>query len=116
MLKANDYQVGGNHYASKIQHWDYVLANKIPYLEAMAIKYLTRWRNKGGHEDVKKAYHFLLKLAESEGIDLRADADAKPDEQCTEQDSGGQAFGGPGIPGFGTTQGLQGHSDGFSNR
>ena len=68
--KANDYQVGGGHYRTRIQHWDYVLANKIPYLEAMVIKYLTRWRKKNGAEDVKKAYHFILKLAEAEGIDL----------------------------------------------
>jgi Protein of unknwon function (DUF3310) len=68
--KANDYQIGGGHYRTRIQHWDYVLANKIPYLEAMVIKYLTRWRKKNGAEDVKKAYHFILKLAEAEGIDL----------------------------------------------
>lgn len=66
---ANDYQVGGNHYQTGIQHWDYVLANEIPYLEAMAIKYLTRWRKKGGYDDVRKAQHFLQKLFEAEGLD-----------------------------------------------
>lgn len=66
--KANDYQVGGDHYKSKIEHWDYVEANKIPYLEAMVIKYLTRWRKKGGARDLRKAQHFMQKLFEVEGI------------------------------------------------
>jgi uncharacterized protein DUF3310 len=69
-MRANDYQVGGKHYQSEIQHWDYVLANEIPYLEAMIIKYLTRWRKKNGVEDVKKAYHFFLKLAETLELNL----------------------------------------------
>lgn len=65
---ANERQVGGQHYRTPIQHWDYVLANNIPYLEAQVIKYLTRWRKKGGHADVRKAQHFLQKLFEHEGI------------------------------------------------
>lgn len=68
MLTANSRQVGGDHYASPIQHWDYVVANDIPYLEAMVIKYLTRWRKKGGADDIRKAQHFLQKLFEVEGI------------------------------------------------
>jgi Protein of unknwon function (DUF3310) len=65
---ANDGQVGGDHYKAKIQHWDYVLANEIPYLEAQIIKYLTRWRKKGGHQDLLKARHFMDKLFEFEGV------------------------------------------------
>jgi hypothetical protein len=78
---ADNFQVGGSHYKSDIQHWNYVLANDIPYLEAMVIKYLTRWRKKGGKEDVRKAYHFILKLAEAEAIDLSsptAESGAEP--------------------------------------
>lgn len=74
MPMANDTQVGGDHYRSPIQHWDYVLANKIPYLEAQVIKYLTRWRKKNGHQDVKKAQHYLQKLFESEGITWDTDS------------------------------------------
>lgn len=76
MQQANDKQVGGTHYKSKIQHWDYVLANEIPYLEAQIIKYLTRWRRKGGSVDLQKAKHFLEKLFESEGIPWVNVADA----------------------------------------
>ncbi len=45
-MAANDRQVDGDHYKGKIQHWDYVLANDLPYLEAQVIKYVTRWRKK----------------------------------------------------------------------
>lgn len=67
-MAANERQVGGTHYRSPIQHWDYVLANEIPYLEAQVIKYLTRWRKKNGKQDVEKAVHYLQKLCEAEGI------------------------------------------------
>lgn len=63
-MKANDRQVGGAHYHSEIQHWDFVLANDIPYMEAQIIKYVYRWRKKGGIQDLKKAQHFLEKLIE----------------------------------------------------
>jgi ssDNA-binding Zn-finger/Zn-ribbon topoisomerase 1 len=65
--KANSYMIGGDHYKKqKIQHWDYILANAIPYMEAQIIKYVSRWRDKGGIEDLKKARHFLDKLIEHE--------------------------------------------------
>ena len=63
-MKANEQQVGGTHYVSPMQHWDYVLANNIPYMEAQIIKYLTRWRKKNGLQDLEKAQHFLTKLIE----------------------------------------------------
>lgn len=66
-MSANDRQVGGQHYnKQKIQHWDYVLANNISYLEAQIIKYVSRWRDKNGIEDLEKARHFLEKLIEWE--------------------------------------------------
>lgn len=68
-LPANSIQYGGTHYKKlKIQHWDYVEANNIPYLEACAIKYVTRWRDKGGVEDLRKAIHFIQKRIELEEI------------------------------------------------
>ena len=65
-MSANNKQVAGAHYKATIQHWDYVLANDIPYLEAQVIKYLTRWRKKNGYTDLLKAQHFLGKLLEVE--------------------------------------------------
>jgi hypothetical protein len=66
MSKANETQVGGEHYRSEIQHWDFVLANDIPYMEAQIIKYVYRWRKKNGLQDLAKARHFLDKLIEVE--------------------------------------------------
>lgn len=65
MNKANDMQCGGTHYTNKpIQPWDYITANNIGYLEGNVIKYVSRWREKGGVEDLRKAQHYLAKLIE----------------------------------------------------
>ena len=63
-MPANDKQIGGDHYQLTIQPWDYILANNIGYCEGCAIKYISRWKKKGGVNDLKKAIHFLEKLIE----------------------------------------------------
>ena len=64
---ANARQVGGDHYASKtIQPWDYITSNNLPFLEGNIVKYITRWRDKGGVQDLHKARHYLDKLLEIE--------------------------------------------------
>jgi hypothetical protein len=62
---ANEQQVGGSHYNTPIQHWDFVVQNQIPYLEAVAIKYIFRHASKGGKEDLLKAKHFIDKILET---------------------------------------------------
>lgn len=63
-------QVGGAHYKGlKIQPAEYCHANGIPFIEGCAIKYLTRWRDKGGIEDLRKAKHFIEILIELETRD-----------------------------------------------
>jgi hypothetical protein len=63
-----DTQVGGSHYKTlKIQPVEYIHANNISYFEGCVIKYVTRWRNKNGIEDLKKAKHFIELLIELEG-------------------------------------------------
>jgi len=58
-------QVGGNHYKNySIQPIEYLQANKIPWCEANAIKYLSRHMYKGGVEDLKKAIHYIRVCAE----------------------------------------------------
>ena len=65
--KAIDNQVGGNHYKKfTIQPAEFCHKNKIPYLEATAIKYLCRWKDKGGIQDLEKAKHFIDLLIEFE--------------------------------------------------
>lgn len=64
-IRANEQQVGGAHYAVKaIQPWDYIVANNLGYLEGNIVKYVSRWKDKGGIEDLKKAQHYLQKLIE----------------------------------------------------
>lgn len=55
-LQALKHQIGGNHYTSMtIQPAEFILANGIGKYEGDVIQYVTRWRSKGGIEDLKKA-------------------------------------------------------------
>lgn len=64
---ALDKQVGGDHYKKfPIQPAEFCYINDIPYLEATAIKYLCRWRDKGGFADLDKAIHFIELVKELE--------------------------------------------------
>lgn len=66
-LSANDTQVGGDHYKCKaIQPWDFIAANGIGYFEGNIVKYISRWRDKNGLDDLLKARHYLDKLIEIE--------------------------------------------------
>lgn len=42
------------------------MANEIPFMEGNIIRYVSRWRDKGGVQDLQKARHFLDKLIEVE--------------------------------------------------
>jgi hypothetical protein len=65
--KALDVQIGGQHYKSyAIQPVEFIHKNKIPYIEGCCIKYLCRWREKGGIEDLKKARHYIELLIDLE--------------------------------------------------
>lgn len=65
-IHANAQQIGGSHYAVKaIQPWDFIIANNLGYLEGNIVKYVSRWKDKGGIEDLKKAQHYLQKLIET---------------------------------------------------
>lgn len=67
MSKQNSVQFGGDHYRKQaIQVWDYIASNNIPYLEGNIVKYVSRWRDKGGINDLLKARHYIDKLIELE--------------------------------------------------
>jgi len=52
-----------NHYnKGDIEVIDYILDQKFDYLEGNVIKYVSRYRNKGGIEDLRKAKWYLEKL------------------------------------------------------
>ena len=60
-------QIGGDHYAKMtIQPVEFILKNNIGFAEGNVIKYVSRWREKGGVEDLKKARHYLDMLIESQ--------------------------------------------------
>lgn len=78
-MKANDKQVGGEHYKGSIEPWDAITEWGLGYLDGSAVKYLARWQKKGGIQDVMKAIHFLEKLVEVENERLRRAS--HPDDQ-----------------------------------
>mgnify|MGYP003645278291 CR=1 FL=1 len=66
-MEALDHQIGGDHYRKfVIQPVEFCYHNNIPYLEATAIKYLCRWRDKGGLQDLEKAKHYIQLLIDFE--------------------------------------------------
>ena len=73
---ALDVQIGGVHYAAKaIQPVQYIHANDIGFFEGNVIKYVTRWKDKGGLEDLRKAKHYielLLELEDRAVLELKA--------------------------------------------
>lgn len=72
-------QVAGGHYKDlKIQPVEYIHANGLPFMEGSVVKYVTRWRNKGGLDDLKKARHFLDMLIELEAAKRATTASASP--------------------------------------
>ena len=64
-MAANSRQVGGAHYG-KVgrQHWDVVADFGLDYFQGQITKYVMRWRDKNGIEDLRKAQHFLEKYIE----------------------------------------------------
>ena len=68
VISALDTQVGGGHYKDlKIQPIEFIHANGIPYIEGCVIKYMARWRDKNGIEDLEKAKHYIQLLIHLEG-------------------------------------------------
>jgi hypothetical protein len=53
-----------NKYA--IEPLDFIHANNITFIEGNIIKYICRWRNKNGIEDLEKALTYLQYLLDKE--------------------------------------------------
>ena len=65
IMRNKELQVGGKHYTEmKIQPIEYITQNKLSYSEGNVIKYVSRWRKKGGVEDLRKAKHYIEMLIE----------------------------------------------------
>jgi hypothetical protein len=69
-MSALDQQPGGNHYKDKaIQPIQYIHANGLGYCEGNVVKYVTRWRDKNGLQDLLKAKHYIDLLIELERLE-----------------------------------------------
>lgn len=66
-MSALDIQVAGSHYKNKaIQPIEYIAANGLNFCEGSIVKYITRWRDKGGLKDLEKIKHYVDLLIEME--------------------------------------------------
>lgn len=95
-MSANN--TGPGHYKDKaIQPWDFIVSNNLGYLEGNVVKYISRWRQKGGVEDLRKAKHYIEKLIEVETGTAapRTTADSRWDVISREYPSLGQHLGLP---------------------
>lgn len=60
-------QYGGNHYKSlAIEPVEYAFKNNLDFFQGNVVKYITRFRDKNGLEDLKKAKHFIDLLIQFE--------------------------------------------------
>ncbi len=66
-MNALDIQIAGDHYKKLvIQPMEYSFRNKLDPCQHTAIKYITRFRDKGGKADLEKAIHCIQLLLELE--------------------------------------------------
>lgn len=66
-VKAIHIQVGGDHYKTMaIQPVEFCMKNNLNFCVSSAIKYLCRYKNKNGKQDLEKARHFIDLLIELE--------------------------------------------------
>jgi len=54
-----DRQEGGSHYKEfKIQPYEFTRTNKLSFFQGNVVKYVCRYLNKNGIEDLKKIIHY----------------------------------------------------------
>jgi hypothetical protein len=65
------------HYAnSVIEPIEYITKNKLSYCEGNVVKYITRWRSKGGVEDLLKAKQYIDFIIDKESVITVTEEDA----------------------------------------
>ena len=52
------------HYQSTIEPIDFIVANNLNFIEGNIVKYVVRYKQKNGLEDLLKAQEYLKKLIE----------------------------------------------------
>ena len=64
-VKGSERQVGGDHYKDcEIMPIEYIIKNKLDFLEGNVVKYVTRHKTKGGREDIEKVIHYAELILE----------------------------------------------------
>ena len=57
-------QEGGNHYNMPIEPIEFIVKNDLGFREGCIVKYVCRYKAKGGAEDIRKAIHYLEMILE----------------------------------------------------
>lgn len=55
-----------SHYDKAITPIDYIMANEMNFCEGNVIKYISRYKEKNGYEDLCKCVHYVLFLMQTE--------------------------------------------------
>jgi Protein of unknwon function (DUF3310) len=56
-------QICGTHYSKlAIQPTEYIIANNLGWFEGNIVKYITRWKDKGGEQDLDKVIDYVQTL------------------------------------------------------
>jgi len=64
-MSALDRQCGGNHYKKyPIQPIEFITKNNLGFIQGCIIKYICRYKDKNGIEDLKKIKHYVDLLIE----------------------------------------------------
>ena len=65
-MKSYKKQIGGSHYKKyKIQPVEFIVKNNIGFVEGNVIKYILRFKEKGGVQDLEKAKHYIELLIDT---------------------------------------------------
>ena len=65
MIK-EDKVVNPKHYTKGIETWDFIASKEMSFMEGNIIKYVSRWKDQNGIEDLRKAKQYLDKLIDIE--------------------------------------------------
>lgn len=81
-IPADAIQIGGDHYKNLrgMEPWNVIHFWGLGFFDGNAVKYLARWRNRGGVTDLEKARHYITKLIELEHAQKRAEEKRIQDE------------------------------------
>jgi hypothetical protein len=64
-MRTRETQVGGDHYSKhSIQVFDIIESHKLNFFEGNALKYLLRYKDKGGYQDLLKLKDYVNIIAE----------------------------------------------------